>query len=69
MLLSWVQRGESELPPLLDPTERQAVSQFLEGQIRRLASIEDRFHNVGSEKSAFQNPAHVSLCRLLAWNT
>jgi hypothetical protein len=61
VLLSCVQRGEAELPALLDPTERQAVSQFSEGQIRRLPSIEERFHNVGSEKSALQNPAHVSL--------
>jgi hypothetical protein len=56
-----MQRGEAELPALLDPTRRQAVGQFLKGQIRRLASIEDRLHNVGSEKCAFQNPAHVPL--------
>ena len=37
------------------------MSQFLEGQIWRLVSIEDRFHDVGSEKSAFQNTAYVSL--------
>ena len=42
-------------------TERYAVGQFSEGHIRRLPSIENRFHNVGSEKSSFQNPAHVSL--------
>jgi len=55
---------KSELPSLLDPTEWQAMGQFLEGQIWRLASIEDRFHDVGSEKSTFQNAAYVSLVEI-----
>jgi hypothetical protein len=46
---------KSKLPALLDPTEWYAMGQFFEGQIWRLASIEDRFHDVGSEKSALQN--------------
>jgi len=37
------------------------MGQFLEGQIRRLASIEDRFYDVRSEKSALQNAAYISL--------
>src|ERR1700730_17340488 len=46
-LLPWVRRRESELFSLLDPVQRQAASQSLQAEIRRLPTVENGFHYVG----------------------
>ena len=58
-VLPWVQRWESELFSLLDPVQRQAASQSLQAEIRRLPTVENGFHYVGSEKGTLKNPAHI----------
>jgi hypothetical protein len=54
-------RREPEALALLDPVQRKSASQVFEGQIRRLASVDDSLHDVRGEKGTIQNPRDITL--------
>jgi len=52
-------RRKAKLLSLLDPTQGQVARYFSPGQVGRLASVEDGFQYVGSQKRTLQNLAYV----------
>jgi len=46
---------------LLDPTQGNVATQFLEREVARLAPIENCLHDIGREEGAAENLSNISL--------